>query len=63
MWIEASHKTSADLANLNLSSIFANNLIPVTLGNIVGGAVFVGAIYYFMYIEKSETIVENKTAA
>ena len=25
------------------------NLIPVTLGNIVGGSVFVGAIYWFVY--------------
>ncbi|WP_452536404.1 formate/nitrite transporter family protein, partial [Paenibacillus chitinolyticus] len=24
-----------------------HNMIPVTLGNIVGGAVFVGLLYYF----------------
>lgn len=32
------------------SSMFFNNLIPVTLGNIVGGAVFVACIYYFVYV-------------
>jgi formate/nitrite transporter len=28
------------------------NLIPVTLGNIVGGAIFVGCIYWFCYLKK-----------
>ncbi len=26
------------------------NLVPVTLGNIVGGALMVGAIYWFIYL-------------
>ncbi len=29
--------------------IFVANLLPVTLGNIVGGSVFVGAFYWFVY--------------
>ncbi|WP_036937381.1 formate/nitrite transporter family protein [Pseudobacteroides cellulosolvens] len=32
---------------------FINNLIPVTLGNIVGGALFVGAAYWFVSSAKS----------
>jgi formate/nitrite transporter len=28
------------------------NLVPVTLGNIVGGAIFVGGIYWFTYLKK-----------
>jgi len=28
---------------------FVTNLIPVTLGNIVGGAFFVGFIYWWLY--------------
>ena len=28
-----------------------NNLIPVTIGNIIGGAIFVAMIYYFVYIK------------
>lgn len=28
------------------------NLIPVTLGNIVGGALFVGGVYWFCYLRK-----------
>jgi len=29
---------------------FVTSLIPVTLGNIVGGAVLVGAVYWFIYL-------------
>lgn len=28
------------------------NLAPVTLGNIVGGGVFVAAVYWFIYLRK-----------
>lgn len=31
------------------SSMFVNNLLPVTLGNIVGGALFVAGLYYMVY--------------
>ena len=34
---------------LTWSAMFTKNLIPVTLGNIVGGAFFVGIIYKFVY--------------
>ena len=27
---------------------FAGNLVPVTIGNIIGGAVFVGAAYWYV---------------
>lgn len=37
------HTTVAKLENLNLAG-FANNLVPVTLGNIVGGLIFVGIL-------------------
>jgi formate/nitrite transporter FocA (FNT family) len=29
---------------------FMANLVPVTLGNIVGGSVFVALVYYLIYI-------------
>lgn len=41
--------SSGDLSNLNWSSFILNNLIPVTLGNIVGGAIFVSALYWYLY--------------
>ncbi len=45
-------KTAADYANLTWYNFFVNNLIPVTLGNIVGGAFLVGAVYWFVYLRR-----------
>ena len=42
------------IAHLNWASFVANNLLPVTLGNIVGGVVFVGCSYWFVYLKKSK---------
>jgi formate/nitrite transporter len=40
------------LANVGLYGFFVKNLIPVTLGNIVGGGFFVATLYWFAYIRK-----------
>jgi len=40
---------SINLSHLNLVG-FIYNLVPVTLGNIIGGSVFVGMIYWFIYL-------------
>lgn len=32
------------------TQFFVNNLIPVTLGNIIGGAIFVAAVYWWTYL-------------
>lgn len=50
-WRAASHINPAILANLNWHTFIINNLVPVTLGNIVGGAVFVAGIYWFVFIK------------
>jgi len=42
-------KTSADFPHLTWKHFFVNNLLPVTIGNIIGGAVLVGAVYWFVY--------------
>lgn len=39
---------------LNWGSFFVNNLIPVTLGNIVGGAGLVGCAYWFVYLKPAK---------
>jgi formate/nitrite transporter FocA (FNT family) len=36
-------------AHVSWYQFFIINLVPVTLGNIVGGSFFVGAIYWFVY--------------
>ena len=35
---------------LNWCGMFTGNLVPVTLGNIIGGSVFVGVVYWFVYL-------------
>jgi len=50
-WVAESHLTPAALANLNWGNFIINNLIPVTLGNIVGGSIFVVGVYWFVYIK------------
>ena len=43
-----------DFSNLTWGYFLFNNLLPVTLGNIVGGAFFVGYLYWFAYRRKCE---------
>lgn len=40
----------ADYADLNLMGFLINNLLPVTIGNIIGGGVFVGIWYWLIYL-------------
>ncbi|SMO66373.1 formate/nitrite transporter [Saccharicrinis carchari] len=40
-------------ANLTWVSFVSHNLIPATLGNIVGGAFFVGTLYWYAYQKKA----------
>jgi formate transporter len=46
----AIHETAGDYADLTWGNFFLNNLIPVTIGNIIGGAALVGAVYWFVYL-------------
>ena len=39
-------------ANVTWLEFGVNNLIPATLGNIVGGAAFVGCLYWYIYLKK-----------
>jgi formate/nitrite transporter len=44
-------KTAVDFPALTWSN-FAANLFPVTIGNIIGGSLMVGAVYWFVYLRK-----------
>jgi formate/nitrite transporter len=46
------HKTAADYPDLTWGNLFTHNLIPVTIGNIIGGALLVGAVYWFVYLHR-----------
>lgn len=49
--VEASGLTAAKLANLTWAGFITQNLIPATLGNIFGAAVFVAGIYWIAYLK------------
>lgn len=40
------------LDNLTLSQVWLGNLLPVTLGNLVGGGFGVGLVYWFIYLRR-----------
>jgi formate transporter len=42
--------TGLELANLTWGAFFLNNLLPVTIGNLIGGGVLVGMIYWAVYL-------------
>lgn len=46
----ASGLSPSDLSDLNVGSFLVDNLVPVTLGNIVGGALLVGLVYWGIYL-------------
>jgi formate transporter len=45
-------KSPADFPSLTWDNFIFANLIPVTLGNIVGGSVLVAAVYWFVYLRR-----------
>lgn len=50
-------KTAADFPALTWGN-FVNNLVPVTIGNVIGGALMVGGVYWAMYLRKRDSRVE-----
>ena len=55
----ASGLSAETLANLTWGNFFINNLVPVTLGNIVGGMIFVGMAYWFVYLRTESSIAKK----
>jgi formate transporter len=45
-------RTAADYPAVTWENFLIGNLVPVTLGNIIGGAIMVGVIYWFVYLRK-----------
>jgi formate transporter len=39
-----------DLSHVTWGHFLASNLVPVTIGNVIGGGLMVGAIYWFVYL-------------
>ena len=45
-------KTAADYSFLTWANMMVKNLLPVTVGNVIGGGAFVGATYWMIYLRK-----------
>jgi formate transporter len=43
-------KTPGDYSDLTWTGFLLNNLLPVTIGNIIGGGTMVAAVYWFIYL-------------
>jgi len=41
-------------ANVSVGQFLFSNLLPVTIGNIIGGAVLVGGIYWWLYLRPEQ---------
>lgn len=53
-FFEAIGKSSLDFPNLTVKNFLVSNLLPVTIGNIIGGAVLVGGVYWFIFLRKKK---------
>jgi formate/nitrite transporter len=45
-------KAPGDFSALTWDNFLIGNLVPVTIGNIIGGSIMVGAVYWFVYLRK-----------
>ena len=59
----AAGTTAANYAGLTWGAFFLKNLLPVTIGNIIGGAGFVGLAYWFIYLRPQKVVEIAKEAA
>ena len=44
---------SPSLSRLTITGFLTYNLLPVTVGNIIGGSLLVGAVYWFVYLRRA----------
>jgi formate transporter len=56
-------QTAADYPDLTWGQFLLDNLLPVTVGNILGGAVLVGAVYWFVYLRNAPAPARLPAAA
>lgn len=40
-----------DVSKINFTNFLIKNLLPVTIGNIIGGAIIIGFLYYLVYLK------------
>jgi formate/nitrite transporter len=52
--VEAARIPSAELSTLDGAGL-VNNLVAATIGNVIGGAVLVGLVYWFVYVRPTRS--------
>lgn len=55
---EIFHLTDSAIADINIKNIFVSNLLPVTIGNIIGGSLFIGGVFYIIFGRKAKNDVK-----
>ena len=50
-------QVGATYADLTWGNFLWRNLLPVTIGNIIGGAVFVGLVYWYIYLRPKAEVL------
>ena len=45
---------ASDFSELTWGRFLGANLLPVTIGNIIGGALLVGLVYWFVYLRGTD---------
>lgn len=52
---QAAMAAGVDMSALTWQGFFIKNLLPVTIGNIIGGGILVGCTYWFIYLHKRKS--------
>lgn len=50
-WLEAAKISAGSFENLTWANYILKNLLPVTLGNVIGGCFMIGYFYWFSYLK------------
>jgi formate/nitrite transporter len=53
-FLKTLNNSGQNYESITWNNYFTDNLIPVTIGNIIGGAVLVGLVYWFVFLRKSK---------
>lgn len=51
---QAATEAGIDFSSVTVAGMLGKNLLPVTIGNIIGGAICVGCTYWFIYLRKTD---------
>lgn len=57
--VKSTSTDSAAYSELNVSNFLVGNLLPVTVGNVIGGAAMVGLVYWFVYSRHDRGVADG----